>query len=102
MCWLSPVAPQAKLAFPRVCELNIFYALSSLPSHHLIVFSFLQYFRMELMNAEKQRKEKKELERAKMNLVGHVDLLWNTICLCITHFKVELQGFLLMIRLRTA
>lgn len=27
---------------------------------------------MELMNAEKQRKEKKELERAKMNLVGHV------------------------------
>lgn len=72
MCWLSPVAPQAKLAFPHVCELNVFCALSSLPSHHLIVFSFLQYFRMELMNAEKQRKEKKELERAKMNLVGHV------------------------------
>ncbi|NP_001006207.3 U3 small nucleolar RNA-associated protein 6 homolog [Gallus gallus] len=29
---------------------------------------YQEYFRMELMNAEKQRKEKKELERAKMNL----------------------------------
>uniref|UniRef100_A0A669PW69 UTP6 small subunit processome component n=1 Tax=Phasianus colchicus TaxID=9054 RepID=A0A669PW69_PHACC len=31
---------------------------------------YQEYFRMELMNAEKQRKEKKELERAKMNLVS--------------------------------
>ncbi|XP_015735106.1 U3 small nucleolar RNA-associated protein 6 homolog [Coturnix japonica] len=29
---------------------------------------YQEYFRMELMNAEKQRKEKKEFERAKMNL----------------------------------
>uniref|UniRef100_A0A8C2UFD9 UTP6 small subunit processome component n=1 Tax=Coturnix japonica TaxID=93934 RepID=A0A8C2UFD9_COTJA len=31
---------------------------------------YQEYFRMELMNAEKQRKEKKEFERAKMNLMG--------------------------------
>ncbi|POI35413.1 hypothetical protein CIB84_000832 [Bambusicola thoracicus] len=38
------------------------------PSFSSLNCIFLQYFRMELMNAEKQRKEKKELERAKMNL----------------------------------
>lgn len=30
---------------------------------------------MELMNAEKQRKEKKEFEQAKMDLVGQLNLL---------------------------
>uniref|UniRef100_A0A8V5H157 UTP6 protein n=1 Tax=Melopsittacus undulatus TaxID=13146 RepID=A0A8V5H157_MELUD len=40
---------------------------------------YQEYFRMELMNAEKQRKEKKVFEQAKMNLVGsHVNvILWN-------------------------
>lgn len=42
---------------------------------NFILLSLLQYFRMELMNAEKQRKEKKEFEQAKMDLVGQLNLL---------------------------
>lgn len=45
------------------------------PHSNFILLSFLQYFRMELMNAEKQRKEKKEFEQAKMDLVGHLSIL---------------------------
>lgn len=42
---------------------------------NFILLSFLQYFRMELMNAEKQRKEKKEFEQAKMDLVCQLSIL---------------------------
>lgn len=42
---------------------------------NFILLSLLQYFRMELMHAEKQRKEKKEFEQAKMDLVGQLNLL---------------------------
>lgn len=45
------------------------------PHSNFILLSLLQYFRMELMHAEKQRKEKKEFEQAKMDLVGHLNLL---------------------------
>lgn len=45
------------------------------PHSNFILLSFLQYFRMELMNAEKQRKEKKEFEQAKMDLVGQLSIL---------------------------
>lgn len=45
------------------------------PHSNLIFISLLQYFRMELMHAEKQRKEKKEFEQAKMDLVGQLNLL---------------------------
>lgn len=45
------------------------------PCNNFILFFLLQYFRMELMNAEKQRKEKKEFEQAKMDLVGQLNLL---------------------------
>lgn len=39
---------------------------------------------MELMNAEKQRKEKKEFEQAKMDLVGPLNLRY-----CLTYHALE-------------
>lgn len=39
---------------------------------------------MELMHAEKQRKEKKEFEQAKMDLVGQLNLL-ERYCLLANH-----------------
>jgi len=62
----------------RICSSSehlwtwMFYGLSP-PQNHFILFSLLQYFRMELMHAEKQRREKKEFERAKMDLVGQLN-----------------------------
>lgn len=52
------------------------------PRSNFILLSLLQYFRMELMHAEKQRKEKKEFEQAKMDLVGQLNLL-KSYCLLV-------------------
>lgn len=68
----------------------MFYDLSSLCNDFLL----LQYFRMELMNAEKQRKEKKAFEQAKMDLVGQLNLVKITH-LWITHLNAEFQGICL-------
>lgn len=50
--------------------------------NNLILFRLLQYFRMELMHAEKQRKEKKEFEQAKMDLVGQLSFI-KSYCLLV-------------------
>lgn len=57
---------------------------------NFILLSLLQYFRMELMHAEKQRKEKKEFEQAKMDLVGQLNLL-KRYCLLV-YYMLKFTG----------
>ncbi len=40
----------------------------------LLICVCAQYFRMELMHAEKLRKQQQELEQAKIDLVGFIDV----------------------------
>uniref|UniRef100_A0A670ID42 UTP6 small subunit processome component n=1 Tax=Podarcis muralis TaxID=64176 RepID=A0A670ID42_PODMU len=56
---------------------------------------YQEYFRMELMNAEKQRKEKKEFEQAKMDLVRNEMLfVMENFCLCQKQFPLGAEFLL--------